>query len=130
MRKCARFGTQCKTWSTTFEPRDLIHPLSPDQPHSGKAGRNKKFRQALAPLFCARVGAVVHLRQLCGGELGVPLRGGKALVAEEFLDRPEVGALFQQVSAESVPQGVGMDIGREAPQNGGALDDPPDTARG
>jgi len=41
------------------------------------------------------VGAVVDLGELGGGELGVALGGGEALVAEQLLDGAEVGAFFQ-----------------------------------
>ncbi len=41
------------------------------------------------------MGAVVDLLELAGSELGVALRGGEALVAEEFLDGAKVGSLFK-----------------------------------
>jgi hypothetical protein len=56
--------------------------------------------------------AVVHLEHLLHRELGVFLRRGEAFVPQHFLDGFQVGALSQQVSAERVSQGVGMDVGR------------------
>jgi len=78
----------------------------------------------------AGMGAVVDYRQLRGGELGVALGGGEALVAQQFLNRAEVGTFFQQMCPEGVAQRVRMDVGREAAQDGDALDDAGDTARG
>ena len=49
--------------------------------------------------------------ELGGGELGVALGGGEALVAEQFLDGAEVGAFFQQMGAEGVAQCVRVHVG-------------------
>jgi len=54
---------------------------------------------------------IVDVHHVLDGELGVALRGGQALVAEEFLDGAQVGSLFQHVRAEGVAQGVGMNFG-------------------
>ena len=74
--------------------------------------------------------SVVDHGQLRSGQLRVALGGGEALVAEQFLNRAQVGAFFQQMRAEGVAQRVRMNVGREAAQNGDALDDAADAARG
>jgi hypothetical protein len=76
------------------------------------------------------MGAVVDRGQLRGGELGVALCSREAFVAEQFLDGAKVGAFFEQVSAEGVAQGVWVHVCREATQDGDALDDASDAARG
>ncbi len=81
-------------------------------------------------LFGAGMGAVVDSGQLRGGELSIALGGGEALVAEEFLNGAKVGAFFEQVGAEGVAQGVGVNVGRKAAQDGDALDDAANAARG
>ena len=81
-------------------------------------------------LFGAGMGAVVDGGELRGGELGVALGGGEALVAEQFLNGAEVGAFFEQMGSEGVAQGVRMNVRRQAAQDGDALDDAADAARG
>ena len=76
------------------------------------------------------MGAVVDGGELRGGELGVALGCGEALVAEEFLNGAEVGALFKQVSSECVAQGVRVNVRGKAAQDGDALDDASDAACG
>ena len=66
--------------------------------------------------------AVVHLRQLRGGQLRIPLRRRQALMTEQFLDSAQIRAFFQQMRAERVAQCVRMHIRREAAQNRDALD--------
>ena len=82
------------------------------------------------PLLRPRMRPVVHLRQLRRGELRIALRGGEPLVAQQFLNRAQVGAFFQQMGAESVAQRVRMDVGRKSAQNRDALHDTADAARG
>src|SRR5215210_1482764 len=38
--------------------------------------------------------------------MGVDLRGRQVRMTQHFLHRPEIGAAFEQVSREAVPQGV------------------------
>ena len=83
-----------------------------------------------AALLCAWVGAVVDRGQLGGGELGVALGGGEALVAEQLLNGAQIGAFFEQVGAEGVAQSVRVNVGGQAAQDGDALDDAADAARG
>ena len=73
---------------------------------------------------------VVNLKHVLDGELGVALGGGKTLVAEHFLNRAQVGAFLEQVGAERMPQGVGMDVGRQALGHRDLLDDPSHAAGG
>ena len=55
----------------------------------------KLYGMELVPLPRPGMGAVVNLLQLRGGQLGIALRGGKPLVAEQFLYGAQVRALFQ-----------------------------------
>src|ERR687885_250596 len=50
--------------------------------------------------------AVVDAAQPPAVDMRVDLRGGERAVAEEFLDRPQVSAAFEQVGRERVPQPV------------------------
>ncbi len=50
-------------------------------------------------------------------------------MAEQFLDAAEVGAFFQEVGAESVAKGVGVDVGGEAALDGDAFYDAGDGSR-
>ena len=45
-------------------------------------------------LLCPRMGVIVHLGNLCGGELRITLRGREAFMAEQLLNGAEVGAFF------------------------------------
>ena len=76
------------------------------------------------------MGAVVDRGELGGGELSVALGGGETLVAEELLNGAEVGAFFKQVGSEGVAQGVWVDVRGQSAQDGDALDDAADAARG
>jgi len=40
-------------------------------------------------------------------DVSVVLRGGDVSVAQEFLNDAQIGAAFEQVSGEAVPEGVG-----------------------
>ena len=74
--------------------------------------------------------AVVDLGYLADGELRVALRGRQALVAEQFLDSAQVGALFQHVRAEGVAQRVRMDIRRQPVRERNVLHDAAHAAGG
>jgi len=76
----------------------------------GVGGRGQGDRGGIG----AGVGGVVDLFHAIGGQVGVDLGGGEALVAEEFLDAAEVGAVVEQVGGEAVAEGVGADAGVEA----------------
>ena len=54
----------------------------------------------------ARMRRVVDLRQVLKIEMGVNLRGGDVDVAEQFLNRAQIGTRFQHVSGEGVTQHV------------------------
>ena len=56
-----------------------------------------------------RVRLLVGLDQLRGVDVGVALRGAEPGVAEQFLDRPQVGAALEQVRRERMPQRVRAD---------------------
>jgi hypothetical protein len=53
-----------------------------------------------------RVGFRVHVDHLFHRDLRVDLRGGKAGVAQQFLDVAEVGTRVQKMCREGVPQAV------------------------
>jgi len=50
---------------------------------------------------------VVFGAEMLKAHVGVLFRGSETGVAEEFLNGTKVGASFEQVSRESVPQGMG-----------------------
>src|SRR6266850_5494429 len=52
------------------------------------------------------VGLLVDAKHLLRADVSVPLRGGKGSVAEELLDRAEVGASIEKVRREGVPEAV------------------------
>ena len=101
----------------TEEPQRLL-PLS------------SSIRLHFGALLGSWMGAVVDLGDLADGELGIALGGREPLVAEEFLDGTQVGALFEHVGAEGVAQGVGVYIGGQAMGERDVLDDAADAARG
>ncbi len=81
---------------------------------AGRARWTRTFRgisRGLEWLPGPRVSCVVDALDLGDGELGVALRGGKALVTEHLLDGAEIGPFFQHVGAERVAQGMRMDVG-------------------
>lgn len=49
---------------------------------------------------------IIDLHELVDVYVGVPLRGGKVLVSEHFLDGPEVGSRVEQVGGEGMPESV------------------------
>ena len=71
------------------------------------------FKPKLRRLFGARMGAIVHLRQLCGRQLRIALRCRKPFVSQQFLYGAKIGALLLQMSPEGVAQRVRVDIGGE-----------------
>ena len=66
----------------------------------------------------ARVRAIIALRQMLEIQMGIDLRGGKTLMAEQLLDRPQVAAGFKQMGGEGVAQQVGMDMLGQALRDG------------
>lgn len=48
----------------------------------------------------------VHLAERVDGHQGVDLRGRHGSVTEQFLDDADVGAAFEQMRGERMPQGV------------------------
>ena len=58
----------------------------------------------LGLLVGQRVGAIVDVHQMIERDLGVALRRAQAGVAEQLLDRPQVGAAVEQVRGAGVAQ--------------------------
>ena len=56
------------------------------------------------------VGFVVNLHQLADGGMGIPLRGGKRLMAKQLLNGAKVGPVRQQMRGEGVPQRVRVQV--------------------
>src|SRR5207249_5137924 len=54
----------------------------------------------------ARMGSVVHAAEALRVDVRVDLRGRERAVAEELLDRPEVGAALEQMGRERVAETV------------------------
>ena len=59
-------------------------------------------------------------------DVGVDLGGGNIGVAEHFLDAAQVGAALEQMSAETMAQGVGGYFAGHAGSQSGATYDTPD----
>jgi hypothetical protein len=53
---------------------------------------------------------VVDVHELADGGVGVFLRGGERLVAEEFLDGAKVGAVGEKMRGEGVAERVGVEV--------------------
>src|SRR5580700_9556041 len=77
----------------------------------GKAMGRAEAGSRRVGLLRPRMGLVVYGQHVLYGELGVTLGRRKALMAEHLLDRAEVGAFFEHVRAEGVPEGVRMNVG-------------------
>lgn len=73
---------------------------------------------------------VVDVHELADGGVGVFLRGGKGLVTKEFLNSAEVGAVGEEMSGESVAQGVGMQVPVDVDEANVFFDDSTDRAGG
>ena len=56
------------------------------------------------------MGFVVDVHELADGSVGVFLRGGERLVAEEFLDGAEVSAIGEEMGGEGVAERVGVEV--------------------
>jgi len=56
------------------------------------------------------MGFVVDVHELADGGVRVFLRGGEGLVAEEFLNGAEVGAVGEEMRGEGMAEGVGMQV--------------------
>ena len=57
-------------------------------------------------LLRAGMGLVVDVHHVLDGQLRIALRGREPLVAQQFLDRPQVGAFFQHVRSEGMAECV------------------------
>lgn len=75
------------------------------------------------------MGLVVNVHQLADGSVCVFLRGGEGLVAEEFLDGAEVGAVGEKMRGEGVAEGVGMKVPVDVDEANVFFDDAADGAR-
>src|SRR5690348_13002879 len=56
----------------------------------------------------ARMRPVVHAPQVSWVDVAVDLRRRERAVAEQLLDRPEVGAAVEQVGGEGMPEAMGV----------------------
>src|SRR3954452_22288473 len=74
---------------------------------------------------CAGMGGSVRVAQACRVDASVDLGGRDRGVAEQLLDRAQVGAAFEQVRGEAVAQGVRRHAGSQ-----GGLADPEAQAAG
>ena len=70
--------------------------------------------------------AVVYRDQVCQRHTRILLSGREARVAQQFLDRAEIGAVGQQVRREGVPEAVRMNRGVARQISGVKLDDEAD----
>ena len=77
-----------------------------------------------------RVELPVDFAQASSGDVRVNFRGADGGVAEQFLDHPQVGAVFEQVRGETVPQHVRRNVARDAGEAHARLDAFPQTHGG
>ena len=68
----------------------------------------------------------VNCQQAVFIDVGIDFRGGNIAVAEHLLDRPEIGAVFQKMSGETVPQRMRMDLFIYPGKESGLFDDRPE----
>ena len=64
----------------------------------------------------------VHVAKAVAGDVRVNLSGVDAGVAEQFLDDPQIGAVFQQMRGETMTQHVRRDVAFNARTPGPDLD--------
>ena len=57
-----------------------------------------------------RMRGVIDLHKVIHVDVRIPLSRGKILVAEHFLDGPEIGSRVEQVGCEAVPEPVGTEL--------------------
>src|SRR5271166_5226235 len=69
----------------------------------------------------ARMKRAMHFAQVALGEMRVNLRGGDVAVTEHLLHRAQIGAAFEQMRCETMPQGVRADPGESRIGRGPAL---------
>ena len=81
-------------------------------------------------LFARGCALLVDLEQLRGVDVRVALRRAEARVAEQFLNRAQVGAALQQVRRERMPQRVRADAGPRAARRHVAPHQPVDAPHG
>src|SRR5688500_6186962 len=72
------------------------------------ASRSRKTVTSRSATSGSGVGEVIDLPQALGVDVAIDLRGRERGVAEELLDRAQVGAALEQVRGEGVPQPVGV----------------------
>src|SRR5215472_7353688 len=70
----------------------------------------------------------VDPEELCGVDVSISLRRAEARVAEELLDRTQIGAALQQMRRKRVTQGVRAHTGPHAARRGIAAHEAIDTA--
>ena len=106
-----------------LQDQDARHRLSqePTRPHRRPVRDVARLR--------LRVGLAVHVEQVLHVDLGVALGRGQRAVPEQFLDGPQVGAAFEQVRREGVPQRVRADAVARAAHRDVARDQPMHAAR-
>lgn len=73
--------------------------------------------------------AIVDVAKMGVGDVGVDLSGADVGVAEERLDRAEVGAVDEEVGGEGVAEGVGGNVFGNACDTDVFVDDAFDGAR-
>ena len=74
--------------------------------------------------------ALVNLAQTRRADMSVNFRGADVGVAEQFLDDPQVRAIFQQMSGKAMPDHVRGDVPFDICAPGAALDSAPERGGG
>ena len=91
---------------------------------------NIRHRIESSSLLRPRMRLIVNLQHMLHRQLRVALRGREAFMAEQLLNRAQVGAFLQHVRAEGMAQSVRMHIRGKTFRDRNLLDDAADAARG
>jgi hypothetical protein len=75
------------------------------------------------------MGVAIDVEQMRGIDAGIDLRRAEARMAEQFLERTQVGAAPEQVSGEAVPQSMRRRPSAEPEPYARAADCAPDNVR-
>ena len=53
---------------------------------------------------------LVDIQDMLLGQVGIDLGRGNVSMAQDFLDHPQIGPMFQQMSREAMPEGMGSHV--------------------
>jgi hypothetical protein len=80
---------------------------------SGAAEPQKFESLLISRSTCSRVRSVVGLEDVTDTDVGVPLRRGKAGVAQKLLNGAKIGPALEQMCREAMAERVGANVARQ-----------------